>query len=69
MSTHPKKRVIDINPFEVSDETLAALKDEVHAQADDDLGDIDIIDVVVLDANDDGGLDSHASVFTVGDVA
>lgn len=62
-----RKRVIDLNPYEVRDETLAALTEEIHAQADDDIHDIQTVQTLVLDINHDGGLDSHATLLeTVG---
>jgi len=57
-----RKRVIDLDPFEVRDETLAALKEEIHAQTDDPVHDIQTVDTFVLDINHDGGLDSHATL-------
>lgn len=60
-----RKRVIDLDPYEVRDETLAALKEEIHAQANVRIDDIDIVDTLVLDSKRDGGLDSHATIFTV----
>lgn len=65
MQSNFKKRVIHLDPHEVQDETLAALEAEIRDQTDDELGEIESIDTVVLDSNTDlGGLDSHATVFT-----
>ena len=58
------KRVISLDPFKVKDETLAALESEIKSQANDDLPDIDQISSIVIDAKQDGGLDSHATIFT-----
>jgi hypothetical protein len=58
-----RKRVIDLDPFEVEDETLAALEAEIRKQHDDELDSIENVSVFVLDTNADGGLDSHATVF------
>jgi hypothetical protein len=58
------KRVIHLDPFTVQGETLAALEAEIEAQADDDIPDIKSISKVVIDSNEDGGLDSHATIFT-----
>jgi hypothetical protein len=57
------KRVISLDPFEVQDETLAALESEIKSQANDDLPDIEQISSIVIDAKQDGGLDSHATIF------
>lgn len=66
MDTQPTKRVIDLDPYEIQDETLAQLKAEVQQQADADFSveDIEIIATLVLDTTEDGGLDSHATTFT-----
>lgn len=58
------KQVITLNPHEVRDETLAVLEDELRRQADQDIEDIKIMQTIVIDANTDGGLDSHATIFT-----
>lgn len=58
------KRVIDLDPHAVDDETLAAIETEIRRQSDDDLNEIEIFDVLVLDGRPDGGLDSHATIFT-----
>jgi hypothetical protein len=60
-------QVIDLNPHEVTDETLAALTEEAQTQADGDLNDIKSISKVVIDTNEDGGLDSHMTVITEAD--
>lgn len=57
------KRVIHLNPFQVQGDTLAALETEIKAQADDDIDTIQSISKVVLDCTEDGGLDSHATIF------
>jgi hypothetical protein len=61
-----RKRVIDLNPAQVRDETLAALEDEIRRQAEDIEDDTNMvtIDTLVIDTRTDGGLDSHATVFT-----
>lgn len=50
------------------EETLEAIKAEIAMQADNtDVATaegIDIIETLVLDVSDDGGLDSHATIFT-----
>lgn len=58
------KRVISLDPFEVQDETLAALESEIKSQANDDCPDIEQISSIVIDSKQDGGLDSHATIFT-----
>lgn len=63
MTNNYRKRVIDLDPHDVREETLAELKEEVHAQSDDDLDDIEFIDTIVFDTTEDGGLNSHAAVF------
>jgi hypothetical protein len=57
------KRTIPLNPHRVSEETLRALEREVDAQHDDQI-DVAVLDSFVLDTTEDGGLDSHATVFT-----
>jgi len=58
------KRVISLDPFKVQDETLAALESEIKSQANDEPPDIEQISSIVIDAKQDGGLDSHATIFT-----
>ncbi len=58
------RRVISLNPFTVDDELLAAIEAEVTAQSEDDIQHIEAIDTLVLDTNQDSGLDSHATIFT-----
>ena len=59
-----EKRVIDLDPYAVTDETLDALESEIRRQTDHDLDTIELFHVFVLDARPDDGLDSHATVFT-----
>lgn len=61
----PTKRVIDLNPHEIGDETLAALKAEVQQQADTELDTIEMLPTFVLSGDD--GLNSHAVAFTLPD--
>lgn len=58
-----EKRVIDLDPFEVRDETLDAIETEIRKQTDNDLDHIERFDVLVLDGRPNGGLDSHATIF------
>jgi hypothetical protein len=59
-----QRRVIEVDPYEVSDETLDALEHELIDQSDitPDMN-IELVNSFVLDARPDGGLDSHATVF------
>lgn len=59
----PQKRVINLDPDEVRDDTLATLKDEVRHQTDDDIQ-LDVLGTIVLDAQSD--LNSHAVYFSGG---
>lgn len=63
MDNSIQRHKIDLNPTAVRDETVAALEDEIREQAEDDLGTILSVSVVVLDS-DTEALDSHAIVFT-----
>lgn len=65
MDTSPQRRVIDLDPVAVQDDTLAALDAEIRNQSTADVTDVDItaIATLVLDSDSDG-LDSHAVIFT-----
>ena len=62
----PQKRVVSLDPYEVQDETLAALKREICEQSDYELDDIDLLDTLVLDSKGEDGLESHAVFFSKG---
>jgi len=59
-----QRRVIDLDPHVIDDETLDALERELTDQSDitPDMN-IELVNSFVLDARPDGGLDSHATVF------